>query len=97
MNQAAAVTVMTRWLTDERTWLLVAIIAVPVLCGLLMLLAPGAPPIEQGEDPVTEDAPSPTGCPACGSDDYTVLEYDADGRPDYNGPKQCESCPEVWQ
>ncbi len=34
-------------------------------------------------------------CPACGSDDYTVMEQ-KDGEPDYDGPKRCEECGEEW-
>lgn len=36
------------------------------------------------------------GCPSCGSDDYTVVEY-YNGLPDYTGPKICENCGEEWQ
>ena len=39
-----------------------------------------------------------SGCPACGSDDYEVLELNpAGGTPDYDGPKRCEECGEEWQ
>lgn len=38
----------------------------------------------------------PTGCPACGSGDYTVEEFDDRGEPDYGGPKRCEECGEAW-
>lgn len=38
----------------------------------------------------------PTGCPACGSDDYDT-EPGADGTPDYeNGLKRCQECGEEW-
>jgi uncharacterized Zn finger protein len=37
-----------------------------------------------------------TGCPACGSDDYTVSESLDDGTPDYSSEKTCEDCGEVW-
>lgn len=40
---------------------------------------------------------SPTGCPACGSDDYDT-EPGPDGTPDYeHGLKTCQNCGEQWQ
>lgn len=48
-----------------------------------------AGPVEPGPD-------SPTGCPACGSDDYDT-EPGLDGQPDYdNGLKTCQGCGERW-
>ena len=39
---------------------------------------------------------SPTGCPACGSDDYHT-ETGTDGLPDYgHGVKKCQECGEEW-
>jgi hypothetical protein len=35
-------------------------------------------------------------CPACGSDDYIVMEEKPNGDPDYDGPKHCETCGEEW-
>lgn len=40
---------------------------------------------------------SPTGCPACGSDDYECLEHLENGDPDYDGPKRCDECGEEWE
>lgn len=86
---------MTEWLITQGGWWIVAIVAVPVAAGLLMLLAPGAPPLPEREDPMLDDD---TGCPACGSDDYIPLEQvPGAGEPDYAGPKQCQACGEVWQ
>jgi uncharacterized Zn finger protein len=39
----------------------------------------------------------PASCPVCGTDDYTCLERDGQGEPDYDGLKRCEECGEVWQ
>lgn len=38
-----------------------------------------------------------TSCPACGSDDYLVLDLNGDGEPDYSGMKQCSECGEEWR
>jgi hypothetical protein len=39
---------------------------------------------------------NPTGCPACGSDDYDT-ELGGDGQPDHeNGLKTCQECGEQW-
>ena len=37
------------------------------------------------------------GCPRCGADYYFCLEIKPDtGEPDYDGPKECDACGEVW-
>jgi hypothetical protein len=63
---------------------------------------PGAPePSEGFLEHVREKfgpaaATEPTGCPACGSDDY-IPPLDANGAPDYGGVKECQNCGETWQ
>jgi len=48
-----------------------------------------------GPEPTPAD-PDPTGCPACGSDDYDT-ELGDDSQPDYeSGLKKCLECGEEW-
>lgn len=63
--------------------------------GQLVLAYHDWPPMCRRVCPGSLRHPDPTGCPACGSDDYFELDAEG-GDPDLQGVKRCEECGEEW-